>query len=225
LTVLSKKADQISQKLVYLTMDPATLAIGKMIWTTPVSATGEKVLVRLDVEFDRLRVGESTADSEFAFSPPAGAKQVDFLPSPGQNAALLLNKPAPDFELKDLDDHSTSLSALKGRPVLLYFWTSWCGPCKLQFPDLAKLSDEYKDKGLVVLGINEEGKEEAARYAKDSNFKFSSLDDSAEKARRLYRVQSLPTVVVINRKGTVVRYFSGVRDEKTLRAALKSAGL
>ncbi len=225
LTVLSKKADQISQKLVYLTMDPATLAIGKMIWTTPVSSTSEKVLVRLDMDFDRLRVGEPTADSEFAFSPPAGAKQVDFLPTVGQNGALLLNKPAPDFELRGLDDHSIRLGALKGHPVLLYFWTSWCGPCKLEFPDLAKLSDEYKDKGLVVLGINEEGKDAAARYAKDSNFKFDSLDDSAEKARRLYRVQSLPTVVLINRKGVVVRYFSGVRDERTLRAALKSAGL
>jgi thiol-disulfide isomerase/thioredoxin len=225
LTVLSKKGDQISQKLVYLTMDPATLAIAKMIWTTPVSSTGEKVLVRMDVEFDSLRIGEETADSEFAFSPPPDAKRVEFLPTAGQSGASLLNKPAPDFELRSLDDHSIRLGDLKGRYVLLHFWTSWCGPCKLQFPDLAKFSEEYKDKGLVVLGITEEVKETAASYAKDANFRFNSLDDSAEKVRRLYRVQSLPTVVLISRKGTVVRYFSGVRDEHTLRAALKSAGL
>jgi cytochrome c biogenesis protein CcmG, thiol:disulfide interchange protein DsbE len=225
LTVLSKKAEQVSQKLVYLTMDPATLAIAKIVWTTPVSSTGEKVLVRMDFDFDSLHIGQPTADSEFAFSPPPGAKQADFLPAAGQSGASLLNKPAPDFELTGLDGHSIHLGDLKGHPVLLHFWTSWCGPCKLQFPDVAKFSDEYKDKGLVVLGINGEGKEAAARYAKDSNFRFNSLDDSAEKARRLYRVQSLPTVVLINRKGIVVRYFSGVRDERALRAALKSAGL
>jgi peroxiredoxin/outer membrane lipoprotein-sorting protein len=225
LTVLSKKTDQISQKLVYLTMDPATLAIGKMIWTTPVSSAGEKVLVRMDVDFDRLRIGEPTADSEFAFSPPPDAKHVDFLPTAGQGGASLLNKPAPDFELRSLDDHSIRLGDLKGRSVLLYFWTSWCGPCNLQSPDLAKFSEEYKDKGLVVLGITEEGTETAASYAKNANFGFDALDDSAQKVRRLYRVQSLPTVVLISRKGTVVRYLSGVRDEHAMRAALKSAGL
>ena len=196
LTVLSKKDDQTSQKLVYLTMDPATLAIGKMIWTAPVSSVGEKVLVRMDVDFDRLGIGEQTADSEFAFTPPPDAKRVDVLPTAGQSAALLLNKPAPDFELRSLDDQPIRLGDLKGRFVLLHFWTSWCRPCNLRFPDLAKLSEEYKDKGLVVLGINEESKDAAARYSKDTHFRFNSLDDSAEKARRLYRVQTLPTVVL-----------------------------
>jgi peroxiredoxin len=223
--VLSKKGEQVSQKLLYLTMDPPTLKIAKMIWTTPVSSTADKVLVRMDMEFNSLHMGEETADSEFAFNPPADAKRVDFLPTLGQNGASLLNKPAPDFALKSLDDHSIHLRDLKGHAVLLFFWTSWCGPCKLQFPDLVKFSEEYKDKGLEVLGIADEGKEAAAGYAKDANFRFNSLDDSAEKVRRMYRVQSLPTVVLINRKGTVVRYLPGVHDERTLRAALKSAGL
>lgn len=225
LTVLSKKGDQVSQKLTYLTIDPATLVIAKMIWTTPVSSAGEKVLVRLGVDFDSFHIGESTADSEFSFTPPPDAKRVDALPTAGQSGVLLVNKPAPEFELKNFDDHSIRLGDLKGYPVLLYFWTTWCGPCKSQLPLLAKVSEEYKDKGLVVLGIGDEGKDTAVGYLSEAKLPFDFLDDAARKVQRLYRVNSVPTVVLINRKGNVVRYFSGVPDEHTLRAALKSAGL
>jgi thiol-disulfide isomerase/thioredoxin len=225
LTVLANTGEQANQSLMYLTVDPTSQTIGRMIWIKPVAGVSPKILLRLAIDFDSFHVGEPIADSEFSFSPPSGAKKVEDLPLPGQDRSFLLNKPAPEFELKTLDGRSVRLGELQSHPVLLNFWASWCEPCKTELPLLSKISEEYKGKGLVVLGINQEGKDQAAPYAKDANLAFDSLDDSGEKVGRLYRVRSVPTAVLINQKGTVVKVFLGAPDEKTLRAALKSAGL
>ena len=225
LTVLANTGAQADQSLAYLTVDPTTLAIGRMIWIKPVAGSSPKILLRLAIDFDSFHVGQPIADSEFSFSPPSGAKKVEDLPLPGLDRSFLLNKPAPAFELKTLGGRSVGLGELQGHPVLLNFWASWCDPCKTELPLISKIYEEYKGKGLVVLGIDQEGKDQAESYAKDANLGFDSLDDSGDKVGRLYRVRSVPAAVVINQKGTVVRVFLGAPDEKALRAALKSAGL
>jgi thiol-disulfide isomerase/thioredoxin len=225
LTVLSNTGEQANQSLMYLTVDPTSQAIGRMIWIKPVAGVSPKILLRLAIDFDSFHVGQPIPDSEFSFTPPAGTKKVEDLPLPGQDRSFLLNKPAPGFDLKTLDGRSVRLGELQGHPVLLNFWASWSEPCKTELPLLSKMAEEYKGKGLVVLGINQEGKDQAAAYAKGANLAFDSLDDSADKVGRLYRVRSVPTAVLINQKGTVVRVFLGAPDEKTLRAGLKNAGL
>ena len=222
---MSKPYGAGGRDLVELTMDPATLAIARMMWTNMTKPKGEKVLVRTTVHFTSFHVGDPIDESDFVFTPPKKAKLVETLPIPGQTGSFLVNKPAPDFEAKTIDGERVRLSDLRGKPVLLSFWASWCGPCRRELPSVEKVHQEFKDKGLIVLGVNDEGKAIARQFSGEAHVSFDTLDDSNTKVYRLYRVRSIPSVFLIDKDGKIVRFFSGAHDEASLRAAVKSAGL
>jgi peroxiredoxin/outer membrane lipoprotein-sorting protein len=222
---LSARDEKGGLNLTDVTLDPATLNVGRLVWSNVSYSDGEKLVIRLTVDFSSLQIGEKIPDSTFTFDPPKKSKLVDAVPIPGQTGSFLINKPAPDFELKTLDGEKIRLSELRGHPVLLSFWASWCGPCRRELPGLSKISSEYRGKGLQVLGVNDEGKGVASKYIKEANLTFDTLDDSGLKAHRLYRVHSIPSVFLIDKDGKVVRFFKGARDEESLRSALKGAGL
>ena len=79
-------------------------------------------------------------------SPPEGADD--------EQPSALQGKPAPSFTLEDLNGKKVSLSDYRGKAVLLNFWATWCGPCKIEIPWLIKLRDQYKDQGFEILGIS-----------------------------------------------------------------------
>jgi len=222
---LSPRDEKGGLTLTEVTLDPATLNVGRLVWSNASYTKGEKFLIRMTVEFSSFHIGEKIPDSTFTFEPPKKSKLVDAVPIPGQTGSFLVNKAAPDFELKTLDGEKVRLSEQRGHPVLLSFWASWCGPCRRELPNLAKISSEYKSKGLLVLGVNDEGKGPASKYVKEASLTFDTLDDSGLKAHRLYRVRSIPSVFLIDKDGKVVRFFKGAHDEEALRSALKSAGL
>lgn len=223
--VFTKKDAQEGSSMTELTIDPATLSIGKMVWVSLTYANGEKTVLRLSLDFRHFQIGEALPDSTFAFEPPKNAKLVDVLPIPGQSGSFLLNHPAPDFELKTLDGQRVHLQDLRGKPVLLSFFASWCGPCRRELPSVVKLHEEFKDKGLQVVGVNDEGKGTARHFAEKAGLTFVVLDDSSYKVNRLYHVRSIPTAFLIDRDGKVVRFLNGGRDYNTLRSALKVVGL
>ena len=223
--VMSKPDPKDGQSLTELTVDPQTLAIRRMVWSNLTRKDGEKIILRLTVDFQSFRIGESLTESTFIFEPPKNAKLVDAVPIPGQTGSFLVNQPAPDFELKTLEGEKLRFADFRGKQVLLSFWASWCGPCRRELPAVSKLNEEFKGKGLVVIGVNDEGKGPARQYVKEAGLTFPTLDDSGLKAHRLYRVRSIPTTFLIDSQGKIVRFFSGAKDESTLRAALKNAGL
>jgi outer membrane lipoprotein-sorting protein len=117
--------------------------------------------------FTIAKVNEPIPDSLFVFIPPEGAKEVKELsfPSfPGTTRTDLIGREAFDFTLKDLDGREVNLRDLRGKVVLLSFWASWCDPCRAEMPSIEKLHREFKDKGLVVLGINAEPPEIARQF-------------------------------------------------------------
>ena len=151
-------------------------------------------------------------------------KLVETVPIPGQTGSTLLNQPAPDFELKTLDGDKVHLADLRGHPVMLSFWASWCGPCRHELPGLAKIYEEYKDKGLVILGINDEGKGAARKYSEQAKLTFQTLDDGNLKAHRLYKVHSIPTIFLIDKNGKVVVFLKGSREPEKIKASLGALG-
>jgi len=225
LRVEAKKDAQGGFSMTELTIDPATLNIGRLRWAQLTYPNGEKTIRRLSIDFHRFQIGEAPPDSTFTFEPPRNAKLVDVLPIPGQQGSFLLNHPAPDFELKTLDGERVRLRDLRGKPVLLSFFASWCGPCRRELPGVVKLQEEFKDQGLQVLGVNDEGKGTARHFAEKAGLTFTILDDSSAKVNRLYHVRSIPTAFLIDRDGKVVRFLNGGRDYDTLRAALEGVGL
>jgi peroxiredoxin/outer membrane lipoprotein-sorting protein len=208
---------------VQLTLDPVSLKVARLVWNSHTFTRNTKYLSRTRAEFSRFQMGAELSDSTFRFQPPVNAKLVDTVPIPGQTDALLLNRPAPDIQLSTLDGEPVQLSALRGRPILLDFWSSGCLPCRTELPALVRIYQDYKDSGLVVLGIDAEPAATARSFARKMGLSFPTLEDPERKARKMFGVHVLPTVFLVDAQGKVVRFFRGARDESALRTALRDA--
>lgn len=224
LRVMSKEDPESGRLYMEMAIQPETLDIGHLVWASTRMRDGERSLLRMTVEYSSFQWGDRVADSTFEFAPPKNAKRVDAVPIPGQSGSLLLNKAAPDFELKTLAGERVRLSDLHGKTVLLNFWASWCGPCRRELPGLADIYDTLGKKGLHVYGINDEGKSVAKEYEKEAGLSFPTLDDSSRKAHNLYRVRSIPTIFIIDANGQVVRFLRGSRSKEDLQEILKGVG-
>lgn len=132
---------------------------------------------------------------------------------------------APDFRLDDLEGNEFQLQKLRGDVVLLDFWASWCPPCRKSMPLVEKLHQEYRDKGLVVLGVNHEEPSIARGFLRENGFGFPTLVDASGETFNRYGVTAIPTTYFIDRSGRVSRRLIGGHGETALRAALKEAGL
>ncbi|MFZ5354476.1 MAG: TlpA family protein disulfide reductase [Bacillota bacterium] len=109
----------------------------------------------------------------------------------------------PEIKLYDLDGQEWTLSKLKGKKVFLNFWTTWCGYCKLEMPDMEKVYQETKDSDLVMLAVNVgESKELAESFMKNNGYSFTVLLDSKGSTANDYGVTGLPTSIFINSDGT-----------------------
>lgn len=116
------------------------------------------------------------------------------------------------FKLRDLDNKQVELKNLLAKgPVLLDFWATWCRPCVKAFPELDRLHKKYSRRGLTVLGINTDGprnQEKVKPFVSSLKVSFPIVIDLHSEVMRLYRVQMLPTSVLIAPDGAIV--FSGV---------------
>jgi thiol-disulfide isomerase/thioredoxin len=223
--ILSKELPGAWRRMTELAIDPATGRLGRLVMADVSRTEGRRDVVRSTFLFTRFSIGESLPDSTFAFTPPGNAKLVESVPIPGETGSYLLNKPAPDFEAKTLDGRVVRLSELRGTAVLLNFWASWCGPCRRELPVLADVYDKYKNNGLLILGVNDEGKSIAKGYQKDIGLNFETLDDSNLKLHKAFRVRSIPTIFLIDKDGKVIRFARGARDAAELKTLIQSAGL
>jgi len=123
-----------------------------------------------------------------------------------------------------------SLAALRGHVVLIDFWATWCGPCRIVAPKLAALQARYGAEGLTVLGLSTEGTQEVASFALRTPLRYAVAIDRHAETTRSYGVASLPTLVVIDKRG-VVREVSVGYDpmgdahlEDTVRTLLAEPG-
>ena len=167
------------------------------------------------------------ADSLWAFRPPPGSREVsDFSMGREDQANAFTGKPAIDFSLNDLKGRSHTLKNLRGKTVLLDFWATWCGPCRLTMPQVAKIHAEYKDRGVEVMSINVgESAKKAGDYIAKNGYAFTTLLDTDRQVSTRYQINGIPTLVVIDAAGKVSDYLVGSRDDVALRAALKKAGV
>jgi len=117
---------------------------------------------------------------------------------------------APDFTLSRLDGGESSLSEFRGRVVILDFWATWCGPCRASMPGLEALRARYQDKGLVLVSVSLDRREEDARsYLERRGYaEFIGLWESLATAKQValrYGVLGIPRTFVIDRQG-IIRY-------------------
>jgi len=140
----------------------------------------------------------------------AGAREGFAVIETGKGAVRA--RPAAELGLPGLDGKTIRLKDLEGRVVLLHFWASWCGPCKVEMPALKRLAGEFGDKGLSVLLVAEDSLKNARVYAEEHALGLPVLVDQYGRAMRGYGVKVIPTSVVIGRDGMVKAYIVGQRD-------------
>ncbi len=133
---------------------------------------------------------------------------------------------APDFELAGLDGKPLRLSELRGRPVIVNFWATWCAPCRQEMPLLQETAERYGDQGLVVLGVDV-GEDAAAvgNFARSLGVEFPILLDTTQHVSDRYRVYGLPTSFFIDREGVVDFRFIGPLDANRIERQLDSLGV
>ena len=143
-------------------------------------------------------------------------------------AGVSPSQPAPDFTLRNLAGGNLRLAEQRGQVVMLNFWATWCGPCRVELPHLQRLHDKYRSAGFVLLGVNLDDQAAAGQQmAQRMGLSFPVLHDADKAVTRRYDVGAMPGTVLIDRDGTVRHLHRGYRDgmerqyEAQIRALLK----
>src|SRR5712692_461577 len=146
---------------------------------------------------------------------------------PGSGAASLGvdGKMAPDFVLQSIDDKTVRLADFRGKAVLLNFWATWCGPCKIEMPWFVELQRQYGPEGLQVLGVamDDASKEDIAKFAKDMGVNYPILIGKESVGDAYGGVQFLPTTYFIGRDGKVVAHEFGLKSRSEFEDNIKKA--
>ena len=126
-----------------------------------------------------------------------------------------VGEPAPDFKLQNLDGQYISLSDLRGKPVLINFWATWCPPCRDEMPYLQKIYEEWSGKGLVVLAIDiGESHSKVKEFLKTHNLSLPVLLDTKENVGRKYNITAIPTSFLIDSDGVIREKIIGAFPSK-----------
>jgi len=125
---------------------------------------------------------------------------------------------APEFALKDADGKVVHLSDYKGKVVLLDFWATWCGPCKIEIPWFMELQRTDKDKGLEVLGVamDDEGWETVKPFLADLGVNYRVVMGNDQTAQLYGGVDALPTTFLIDRTGKIAAVHVGLASKKDI---------
>ncbi|WP_240377638.1 TlpA family protein disulfide reductase [Bacillus piscicola] len=133
---------------------------------------------------------------------------------------------APDFTLPMYNGNEGSLSNYEGNVVIMNLWASWCDPCRREMPELMKLHQEYKDKGVTVVTVNmnsyERTQEEAEKFVKEHDMEQTPamIDEEGEVAD-LYNLQLLPTTYILDENRKIVDKIAGETNFEQLENKIK----
>ena len=132
-------------------------------------------------------------------------------------------KAAPEFALKDADGRTARLADYKGKVVLLNFWATWCGPCKIEMPWFMEFERKYKDQGFNVVGVSmdEEGWAVVKPFIADMAVNYRVLQGSDSIAQLYGGVDALPTTFLIDRDGKVAATHVGLAAKSEFENGIK----
>ena len=133
------------------------------------------------------------------------------------SAKIKKGENAPNFTLKNLEGKDVSLSEFRGKFVLINFWATWCGPCKIEMPSLESLYQKFKNKNFAMLAISNDmfGETVVKPFVKTHKLNFPILLDQRLKASNQFGVVSLPSTFMIDPKGKIIGALYGAEDWTT----------
>ncbi len=144
---------------------------------------------------------------------------VEITPNLNISSVARVGKPAPDFSLNTIEGEVIKLSDLRGRPVFINLWASWCPPCRYEMPGIQAAYEKYKEKGLVVLGIDftvQDNLPDVKSFIQEFKLTFPILlDETGDISAGLYGMRGLPTSYFIDTEGILQRIqFGAMTPEK-----------
>jgi cytochrome c biogenesis protein CcmG/thiol:disulfide interchange protein DsbE len=118
----------------------------------------------------------------------------------------MVNRPAPDFTLTTFKGTTISLEDLRGKPVVINFWASWCPPCRIEAPLIERTWRAYKKRGPIFIGVNiQDRKEDALNYIREFDITYPNGPDPTGEIAIDYGVSGLPVTFFVSSRGEVVR--------------------
>jgi len=148
----------------------------------------------------------------------AATRPVAARPAAAQPQAEV-GSPAPAFTLATSAGEKIALGSLKGQPVVVNFWASWCHFCAQEAPDLEALYKQYQPQGLQLLGVGTDDKAALVRKAKELNLTYPIGSDP--EAARTYGVGGVPHTFIIDREGKITASLVGARPKAELEAEIR----
>lgn len=165
-----------------------------------------------------------------------GGAVINVQQSPGEDAPLrLVNMPAPAFTLVDLNGKKVSLSDYRGKAVLVNFWATSCGPCKIEIPWFVDLHNQYAAQGFEILGLSYDSldesdkvaaakdKEEINAFISKMHMNYPVVTGGESVAQAYGGVDGLPSSFFIDRKGVVVAQTMGLHPREEIESDIKKA--
>jgi thiol-disulfide isomerase/thioredoxin len=146
-----------------------------------------------------------------------------------ENVSLIVNvekkegSQAPNFSWTDETGKRVSFSEIsKGKPVLVNFWATWCGPCIAETPDLVAIYDEYRSKGALVIGISTDRDDDAlnlvSNFTKEKKVTYPIIIDNGELEEAFGGLRGYPTTFYIDKNGMIVKKFIGLQSKEKFAA-------
>ncbi len=176
-----------------------------------------------------LATASALALALLTLNTPLPSPAALFSPSVEAAAGVCEAKTKPanlDFTLKDMNGKNVKLSSFKGKVILLDFWATWCGPCKLEIPGFVELQDKYGKNGLQVIGVSvDDTVDKLKPYAAQYKMNYPILqglghDDMVDDA--FGPMFGIPTTFLIGRDGNICRKHMGIASKDAFEAEIKA---
>jgi cytochrome c biogenesis protein CcmG/thiol:disulfide interchange protein DsbE len=143
-------------------------------------------------------------------------------PITGLSGITMVNRPAPDFILTTFKGTTIPLEDLRGKPVVINFWASWCPPCRIEAPLIERTWRAYKNRDLIFIGVNIQDREQdALNYIREFAITYPNGPDPTGEISIDYGVSGLPVTFFVSREGEVVRRWVGAIEKSVLISSIE----
>ncbi len=187
------------------------------------NATYERA--ELALRFADAKVNEPVGADAFAFKAQDDMFKVEEFRAGDAKQFALIGKPAPSVAGELLDGGKFDLAEQRGKVVVLDFWATWCGPCRVSMPHYQTLADKYAEQGVMFVGVNRDdprAREQVKKYMADNKLSFAQVMTNTAEAAEKYFVTGIPTTVLVDKEGKVADIHVGFAPgmEKDLEAQI-----
>lgn len=140
-------------------------------------------------------------------------------------SATVVGQPAPALTFKDLAGKDVSLAALKGKVVVVDFWATWCGPCRLEIPGYIEMQKKHGAAGLVIVGVSldQKGPKHVQRFVEQNGMNYTVVMGDSDAVDAFGGFEAIPTTFLIGRDGRILHEKTGAMESAEYEAIVRKA--